>query len=126
MDRSKLFNAFRNYVNAHGIEPRAGFVNNNLTIQRGPFQISIEGRSRGLGVVTVRKDHKLIAIEETAQPGAEIFEEKEVTECLLAVAEFELERERNEALPARTVDTRAEADQVGTFGPNWRTPFRPL
>lgn len=68
MEKSQFFNAIRTFVNNNAVEPRPGFVANNLSITVGNFEFSIEGRNRGLGYVTVREGGVIVLDECVLHP----------------------------------------------------------
>lgn len=63
-DKKAIFEAARYFVNSFGVEPREGFIANELSHKCSILlEVSIEGRSKGQGVAIVRFKGEIVAHE---------------------------------------------------------------
>lgn len=63
-NKQQIFEAARYFVNSFGVEPREGFVANELSAKVSALvEISIEGRSKGQGIAIVRFKGEVVAHE---------------------------------------------------------------
>lgn len=65
-NKKAIFEAARYFVNSFGIEPREGFIANELSAKVSALvEVSIEGRSKGTGIAIVRFKGEIVAHEFT-------------------------------------------------------------
>ncbi len=64
MDKQSIYDAIRYLVNTCGVEPHEGFVANELSVNLfSTLEISLEGRSKGKGIVIARYNGEIVAHE---------------------------------------------------------------
>ncbi len=71
MNAEKFFQQIRQYINNNAVEPRPGGRATNLGLMVGDYELCIEGRGRGRGYVTIRRNQVMIANECTPPHGTE-------------------------------------------------------
>lgn len=60
----QICDAVRKIVAARGVEPRPGFIQNELSVHlHSGIEVSVEGRSRGKGIAIVRVNGQIVAHE---------------------------------------------------------------
>lgn len=116
MKQPQFFKAIRAFITANAAEPHEGRKANNLTVIIGGFDLSIEGRGRGTGYVTIRKDYAIIANE---SPLDFVFDQDECVDAMLAIHKVQREQEA-EAVREAFATERAEIGRVFADEPPMR------